>query len=106
MKEIDKWSESENLWVRRASLVILLKIIMMKKEFDEIYVFDFVEKMLKYTEDYIQKGIGWLLKTCSKYKPDVIYEYLMKNKTRFPRLILRYASEKLPKEKRALILKK
>ena len=105
-KTIDNWSESENLWVRRASLVILLKIIMMKKEFDEIYVFEFAEKMNKYPEDYIQKGIGWLLKTCSKFSPDSIFKYLMNNKGRFSRLILRYASEKLPKEKRAQILKK
>ena len=47
-KTINNWSKSENLWVRRASLVILLKIIMMKKEFDEDYVFEFVEKMLEY----------------------------------------------------------
>ena len=105
-KTIDKWSESENLWVRRASLVILLKIIMMKKEFDEIYVFELAEKMYKYPEEYIQKGIGWLLKTCSKYKPDLIFKYLMNNKGNISRLILRYASEKLPKEKRNQILKK
>jgi len=105
-KTINKWSKSENLWVRRASMVILLKIIMIKREFDEIYVYELVAKMLKQPEDYIQKGIGWLLKTCSKYKPDLIFKYLMNNKERLPRLILRYASEKLPKEKRAQILKK
>jgi len=103
---IEKWSKSENLWVRRASSVILLKIIMIKKGFDEDYVFEFVEKMLEYTEDYIQKGIGWLLKTCSKYNSNSIFNYLMSNKERLPRLILRYASEKLPKEKRIQILKK
>lgn len=105
-KTIENWSNSENLWIRRASLVILLKIIMMKKEFNEDYVSEFVEKMLKYPEDYIHKGIGWLLKTCSKYKPDSIFDYLMKNKETLPRLILRYASEKLPKEKKLLVLKK
>ena len=105
-KTINNWSKSENLWVRRASLVILLKIIMMKKEFDEDYVFEFVEKMLKYNEDYIQKGIGWLLKTCSKHKPDSIFNYLICNKKRLPRLILRYASEKLPEGKKARVLKK
>ena len=105
-KTIENWSKSENIWVRRASIVIMLKIIMIRKGFDEDYVFEFVEKMLKFTEDYIQKGIGWLLKTCSKYKPDSIFKYLMINKERFPRLILRYGSEKLSKEKRALILKR
>ena len=107
LKTINKWSNSDNLWIKRASMVILLKITMMKKDFDESYVFSLVEKMLKFSEaNYIEKGIGWLLKTCSKYKPEVIFGYLSKNKKIFSRLILRYASEKLPKEKRAEILNK
>jgi len=107
IKTINDWSESKKLWVKRASMVILLKITMMRKDFDEDYVFEVVEKMLKYTEqNYIEKGIGWLLKTCSKYKPDLIFDYLIKNKKRFSRLILRHASEKLLKNKRDQILKK
>ena len=106
-KTIDDWSESNNLWIKRASMVILLKITMMRKDFNEENVFGLVEKMLKYSEaNYIEKGIGWLLKTCSKYKPEVIIDYLSKNKKILSRLILRYASEKLPKEKRAEILNK
>ena len=106
-KTINEWSNSNNLWIKRASMVILLKITMMRKDFNEEYVFELVEKMLKYSEaNYIEKGIGWLLKTCSKYKPAVIFDYLSKNKKNLSRLILRYASEKLPKEKRAEILNK
>ncbi len=107
IKTINNWSDSDNLWIKRASMVILLKITMMKKDFDEDYVFKLVEKMLKYSEaNYIETGIGWLLKTCSTDKPEVIVEYLSKNKKKLSRLILRYASEKLPKEKRAEILNK
>ena len=106
-KTIDEWSNSNNIWIKRASLVILLKITMIRKDFNETFVFELVDKMLKYSEaNYIEKGIGWLLKTCSKYKPEVIIEYLSKNKENLSKLILRYASEKLPKEKRAEILNK
>jgi 3-methyladenine DNA glycosylase AlkD len=106
-KTINEWSESKNLWIKRASMVILLKITTMRKDFDEKFVFELVEKMLKYPKaNYIEKGIGWLLKTCSKYKPEVITEYLLKNNKSLSRLILRYASEKLPIEKRAEILNK
>lgn len=103
---IEKWSNSDDMWTRRASMVILLKLVMIRKDFKEDYVFALVEKMTRYSEDYIQKGIGWLLKTCSKYNSDVIFNYLMENKTTLSRLILRYASEKLTKEKRAEVLKK
>ena len=104
---INDWANSKNFWIKRGSMVLLLKIIMVRKEFDKDYVYNLVEKMLEFSnKNYIEKGIGWLLKTCSKYKPELIYEYLMENKYRFTRLILRYASEKLVKEKRAAILKK
>lgn len=80
---------------------------MLKKEFEDKYVFELVDKMVKYSgRDYIEKGIGRLLKTCSKYKPDLIFEYLLSHKDKFSRLILRYASEKLSKEKRVEILRK
>ena len=105
-KIIENWSNSEGMWVRRASIVILLKVIMIKKSFNDSYLFNFVERMLQYDEDYIQKGIGWLLKTCSKYDPELIYKYLEKHIKSLPRLILRYASEKLPKGKRDRLLKK
>ena len=106
-KTIDEWSNSDNTWIKRASMVILLKITMIRKDFDETFVFELVEKMLKYSEaNYIEKGIGWLLKTCSKYKPEVIIAYLSKSKKKLSRLILRYASEKLPKERKEEILSK
>ena len=62
IQTINDWSESNNLWIKRASMVILLKITMMRKDFEEDYVFNLVENMLKYSEaNYIEKGIGWLL---------------------------------------------
>lgn len=105
---LEKWSNSEKLWIRRASIVILLKLCMSKRDFfeSESFVFNFITKMLHYEEDYIQKSIGWLLKTCSKYKQEEIVKYLIKNKRILPRLILRYASEKLPEQNRSKILKK
>lgn len=106
-KTIDSWSQDRNLWIKRASLVLHLKIIMIHKEFSEDYVFYKVERILPFSnEPYIEKAIGWLLKTCSIYEPDLIFKYLMENKEKFSRLILRYSSEKLPKEKRQYILMK
>jgi 3-methyladenine DNA glycosylase AlkD len=104
---IDEWSYDDSLWVKRASMVLLLKIVMVHKDFDELYIFKKAEYMLNFSnENYIAKGIGWLLKTCSKYKPDIITEYLLINRKRLSRLILRYASEKLPQDKRQLIMEK
>ncbi|MFW9824468.1 MAG: DNA alkylation repair protein [Candidatus Thorarchaeota archaeon] len=105
-KTMKEWSHSENLWVRRAALVILLKIVMVNKDFNIDTISKLVEQMYEDPEEYVHKGIGWLLKTCSNYNPEIIFEYLKKNKRHFSRTILRTASEKLPKDKRAEILKK
>ncbi|MEJ2295482.1 MAG: DNA alkylation repair protein, partial [Candidatus Lokiarchaeota archaeon] len=70
---INNWSTDDLLWVKRASIVVHLKIIMLHKDFDQAYVFRKIDNMLKYSnENYIEKAIGWLLKTCSKYKPTII----------------------------------
>ncbi|TFG18732.1 MAG: DNA alkylation repair protein [Promethearchaeota archaeon] len=106
-KTIDSWSQDRNQWIKRASLVLHLKIIMVRKEFSEDHVFQKIEQMLPFSsEPYIEKAIGWLLKTCSKYEPDLIFNYLMDNKEKFSRLILRYSSEKLTNKNRQKILMK
>ena len=80
---------------------------MINKDFDETYVLKQVEQMLHFSsEPYIEKAIGWLLKTCTNYKPNVIIQYLSENKQKLSRLILRYASEKLTLEVKAKIIDK
>jgi len=105
-KTITKWINHKNYWINRMALASLLKIIMIKKSFDKEFIFDIVEQALKKKEEiYIEKGTAWLLKTCSRYQPKLIYNYLMKNKENLTRLILRDASVKLDKEKRDKVLK-
>jgi 3-methyladenine DNA glycosylase AlkD len=53
-------------------------------------------------DDMVQKGVGWLLKEASKEHPEEIRDYLLRWKKEAPALTLRYASEKLPKDKRVL----
>ncbi len=104
---IESWSKDQINWIKRASLVLHLKIIMINHTFDETYVFKKVEEMLSSSSDpYIEKAIGWLLKTCSKYDPNVIIQYLRENKQKFSRLILRYASEKLTSEEKEIVMNK
>ncbi len=55
MKTIIEWSNSNNLWIKRASMVILLKITMMRKDFNEEYVFELVEKCYCILKQIISK---------------------------------------------------
>ncbi len=107
IKTVNEWSDSPNYWIKRASMVILLKIVMIRKQFESKFVFSLVEKLLPYAEQtYIEKGIGWLLKTCSNFDQPTIFKYLISNKDNLTRVILRYGSEKFPKDLREKVLRK
>ncbi|TXT61978.1 MAG: DNA alkylation repair enzyme [Promethearchaeota archaeon] len=103
---ISEWSKSDNIWIRRASLVIFIKHVMITKKFEKDFLSNLVDALAKDSEEYVQKAIGWLLKTCSQYAQNYIFGYLMDRKDLFSRMVLRTATEKLSKELRTKILEK
>jgi 3-methyladenine DNA glycosylase AlkD len=52
----------------------------------------------------VQKGLGWLLRETAKADRARTVPYLMKIRSRAPRLVLRTASETLPAQTRSRIL--
>lgn len=70
---IKRWSETDNIWLQRATLIFQLKY---KNDVD----FDLLTKLiLKYqhnNEFFIQKAIGWSLRQYSKYNPNAVIEIL------------------------------
>ncbi|MFH1611675.1 MAG: DNA alkylation repair protein [bacterium] len=88
------WAKNKNVWVRRASAVILIYPNRKDKYIDES--FQIADILLKDKEDLVQKGYGWLLKEISNKDKKIVFDYVMKNKTQMLRTALRYAIEKLP----------
>lgn len=95
-----EWTGSENRWRRRASAVSLVPIARRGEMLEE--VFRVADRLMTDGDDMVQKGAGWLLKEASREHPDEVREYLLRWREEAPALILRYASEKLPKDKRVL----
>lgn len=52
------------------------------------------------------KGYGWLLKDLAITGQKDVFDYIMKNKRILPRVSLRYAIERMPKEMRAEAMEK
>lgn len=104
INELKKWTKSENRWVKRASAVSLIipaKNGLFKKE-----IFEIADKLLLDSDDLVQKGYGWMLKSaCNKYEEDV-YQYVLSKKEIMSRTALRYAIEKMPKEKKEEAMKR
>lgn len=101
---LEKWTVSENRWVRRASAVSLIYSLRRGQALD--IAFKITDNLMQ-DEDYlVQKGYGWMLKEGCKHFPDQVLNYLISKKDQMPRLALRYAIEKLPKSKQELVIKK
>ncbi len=104
IEKLKEWTQSENRWVRRASAVSL--IIPAKKGLFKNDIFKIADKLLLDTDYLVQKGYGWMLKsTCNNYEEDV-YQYVLSKREIMPRTALRYAIEKMPKEKKLEAMKR
>jgi 3-methyladenine DNA glycosylase AlkD len=53
----------------------------------------------------VQKGVGWLLKETYPKQPREVVEFLQPWKARAPRLLLRYAAEKMTARDREAVLR-
>jgi 3-methyladenine DNA glycosylase AlkD len=96
VESLVNWTGSGNRWRRRAAAVSLVPLVRKGDLFeDSIRV---AARLMTDGDDMVRKGVGWMLKEASKVHPQEIHDYLVKWKPDTPALILRYASEKLPKE--------
>jgi len=96
--KVKQWVNSDNPFVRRAAAVSFIYALRKGKLFG--HVFDVADALLNDEDKYVLKGYGWMLKVSSKHYQDKIFEYVMENKARMPRLSLRYAIEKMPESLR------
>ena len=98
------WRTSKNRWVRRGSAVSL--ILPVKKDGQLQEVFECAKTLLTDSDDMVQKGYGWMLKEASNVYPTEVFDFVMRHKKEMPRTALRYAIEKLPKEKKKQAMEK
>jgi len=101
-KQVFRWAKSPSRWQRRAACVALIRGARTKQFFPETALLS--EMLLKEEDDMVQKGLGWLLRETAKYDPKRTVPYLMKIRTRAPRLVLRTACETLPVAVRKRVL--
>lgn len=96
------WARSHNPWHRRAAAVSLIQATRRRLYFREITRLS--GQLLSDKDEMVQKGLGWLLRETAKADPARTVPYLMKIRSRAPRLVLRTACETLPAVSRSRIL--
>ena len=97
-----EFSHSENLWVRRISIVSTFAFIK-NNEFNT--TLEITKLLLNDNHDLIHKAVGWMLREIYKRDEGLIKRFLRQNYAQIPRTTLRYAIERMDKEERLLYLK-
>jgi 3-methyladenine DNA glycosylase AlkD len=100
--KIPPWTRSKNRWKRRASAVALVPSA--RRGLHTREILGIAEPLISDADDMVQKGVGWLLKETYPKKPAEVVRFLLPRRERAPRLVLRYAAEKMTAADRARIL--
>ncbi len=103
--ETRKWVKSRNMWVRRASAVIMIYPTRHSDRFLKEN-FEIADRLFFDSEDLVQKAYGWMLKEASKKYQQDVFKYVVKNKDKMSRTALRYAIEKMPADLKNRAMKK
>lgn len=96
--KLASWSTATSEWQRRTVPVTLNELI--KTGLTPEIALPLVEPLMMDDSEYVQKGIGTLLRGLWQKYPGDIEAFLLKWKDRCGRLIVRYATEKMDKDKR------
>ena len=101
-RELPAWTQSKNRWTRRGAAVALVKEARRGRQLDLIC--EIAQSLANDPEDLVQKGAGWLLKEAYPPHPEEVVEFLRAYGKAWPRLVLRYAAEKMTPGDRRKVL--
>ena len=104
VEDIKEWTFSKNRWVKRASAVSF--ILPARKGLFKKDIFEIADNLLLDTDDMVQKGYGWMLKSLADACEDEVFQYVLDHRSSMPRTALRYAIEKMPDEKKREAMKR
>ena len=94
---LDSWSTDVSFWVRRASMLALLRPLRAGAgDFDRFS--RFADVMLEEREFFIRKAIGWVLREVSKKRPELVTEWIEPRLGRASGVTVREAVKKLPRK--------
>jgi 3-methyladenine DNA glycosylase AlkD len=90
-------ARSDDWWKRRTAIVATAAFIKKGEVGD---TFKISEMLLNDSEDLVHKGAGWMLRYAGDKDREGLLGFLEKYAAKMPRVMLRYAIEKLDKEQR------
>lgn len=96
--DLKKWTNSRSVWKRRAVPVTLVELL--KVDLEPSAALTTIEPLMLDDSEYVQKGIGTLLRGLWKKHPEEIEAFLLQWKDNCGRKIVQYTTEKMDREHR------
>ena len=103
-ERVINWTKRDEFWMRRAASVVLIPSIWHDK-YSETNPLKTADILMMDKHDLVRKGYGWMLKILSIKEPELVYDYLLKNKDTMPRVSYRYALEKMDADRKSILMK-
>lgn len=101
---VRSWNQDDDLWLRRASVVLFTRKVAELGRFTDIAL-SFCEALLFDQEILVQKGVGWSLKDHLRHDKERILDYIIDLRKRgVSSVIILYALRDLKGEDRAAVL--
>ena len=94
---------SRNIWERRSAIVATAHFILKMKQTED--TFAIAELLVNDHEDLVHKGAGWMLRSAGEKDRKGLLNFLDQHAATMPRVMLRYAIEKLDKAEREHYMK-
>lgn len=103
---VGQWNRDEDLWLRRASVVLFTRKVAKSGQFTD-NALNFCENLVHDPEVMVQKGVGWSLKDMMHRDRERIMDYVIDLRARgVSSVITLYAIKDLKGDERAAILGK
>jgi 3-methyladenine DNA glycosylase AlkD len=74
--DLDRWANDDDFWIRRSSMLVLLKPAKAGNEKDFERFARYADSMLEEKEFFIRKAIGWVLREVSKKDPEKVQAWV------------------------------
>lgn len=97
-----RFAGSSDLWERRIAIVSTFHFIRQGEYGDTL---DIADLLSTDDEDLIQKAAGWMLREVGKRELHLLEGFLSSRYRQMPRVMLRYAIERFPEDRRQAYLK-
>ena len=96
---LERWSQDQDFWVRRASMLAQLPALRAGGGDFELFA-SFASRMVGEKQFFIRKAIGWVLRDVSKKRPELAFGFLAEHVHEVSGLTFREGSKYLSEEQR------